>query len=389
MTFSRLWIHAPVTACVSICLSSYGATANDGDPKSEAEARAAIKAINDEITTLRQLITSKSRERGQLQARLRKTDVAIGQADKALRETQANLDRRQRLLNALESDGLLLERRINDLQETLETSLGVFSVLKQGGDLKILFGDSTPQETERNLAYFNLLLDQQLDTIDEFKIAISELEANRTQLANAQVEQEKDRNSLTQSRASLISQRSEQKTLIEQLSTSLTRDGEQVAALRADSVRLNTLLAELLERLAALSLKGDPDGFESLKGKLRAPLDGASKIRFGQSRERGDLKWQGWLIPSDRGSSVRSVYYGRVIFADWLRGQGLLTIVDHGDGWMSLYGHNESLLKETGELVAPGEVIARVGSSGGAMEPALYFEIRSEGAPVNPANWIR
>ena len=83
------------------------------------------------------------------------------------------------------------------------------------------------------------------------------------------------------------------------------------------------------------------------------------------------------------------MYFGRVIYADWLRGQGLLTIVDHGDGWMSLYGHNESLLKETGEWVAPGEVIARVGSSGGATEPALYFEIRSDGTPVNPVNWIR
>ncbi len=114
-----------------------------------------------------------------------------------------------------------------------------------------------------------------------------------------------------------------------------------------------------------------------------------AKTRFGQKRERGDLRWQGWLIPADRGSSVRSVHYGRVIYADWLRGQGLLTIVDHGDGWMSLYGHNESLLKETGEWVAPGEVIARVGSSGGATEPALYFEIRSGGTPVNPANWIR
>ena len=389
MTFTRLWIHALVIAGVNVSLSSYNASATDGDPKSEAETRAAIKAINDEIATLEQLITSQSKERDQLQARLRETDVAIGQANQDLRETQANLDRRQRLINELESDGLVLERRINDLQETLETSLGVFSVLKQGGDLKILFGDNTPQETERNLAYFDLLLNQQLDTIDEFRMAIGELEANRAQLVAAQAEQEKDRRSVTQSRASLISQRSEQKTLIEQLSASLTRDGKQVAALRADSVRLNTLLVELLERLAALSLKGDYDDFGSLKGKLRAPLDGASKTRFGQRRERGDLKWQGWLIPADRGSSVRSVHYGRVIYADWLRGQGLLTIVDHGDGWMSLYGHNESLLKETGEWVAPGEVIARVGSSGGAMEPALYFEIRSGGTPVNPANWIR
>ena len=184
-------------------------------------------------------------------------------------------------------------------------------------------------------------------------------------------------------------QRLEQKALIDKLSASLARDGKQVAALRADSVRLNRLLAELLERLASPSLYGEYDDFATLKGKLQAPVDGTSKTRFGHKRERGDLIWQGWLIPAGRGSSVRSVHYGRVIYADWLRGQGLLTIVDHGDGWMSLYGHNESLLKETGEWVAPGEVIARVGSSGGATEPALYFEIRSGGTPVNPGKWIR
>ena len=389
MTFSRLWIHAVATAGVGVCLSAYGALAQSSDLTTEAEARAAIKAVNDEIAALEQLITSQSKERDELQARLRDTDVAIGRANEALRKTQASLNQRQRQINELESDGLRLERRINDLQQTIETSIGVFSVLKQGGDLKILFGDSTPQDTERNLAYFNLLLEQQFETIDEFKRVVSELDANRALLTAAQAEQEDDRATLSRTRASLVSQRAEQKTVISQLSASLARDGEQVTALRADSARLNTLLAELLERLASLSLDGEYDDFSSLKGKLRAPLDGASKTRFGQKRGRGDLRWQGWLIPADRGSSVRSVYFGRVIYADWLRGQGLLTIVDHGDGWMSLYGHNESLLKETGEWVAPGEVIARVGSSGGATEPALYFEIRSDGTPVNPVNWIR
>ena len=389
MIFFRLWIQALVVVSATMLMSSYPIFADSNELTSEAEARAAIQAINDEIATLEQLITSQSKERDEIQSQLRGTDVAIGRANEALRKTQASLDQRQRDINELEADGLRTERRINSLQEAVETSIGVFSVLKQGGDLKILFGDSAPQETERNLAYFNLLLNQQLDTIDEFKAAVLELDANGLQLAAAQKAQEKDRALLTQTRAKLSEQRLEQKALIDQLSASLTRDGKQVAALRADSVRLNTLLAELLERLTNLSLEAEYDDFAALKGKLRAPLDGASKTRFGQKRERGDLRWQGWLIPADRGSSVRSVHYGRVIYADWLRGQGLLTIVDHGDGWMSLYGHNESLLKETGEWVAPGEVIARVGSSGGATEPALYFEIRSGGTPVNPANWIR
>lgn len=248
---------------------------------------------------------------------------------------------------------------------------------------------SSPQDTERHLAYFNILLEQQLDNIDAFKTAVTNLEVNQAQLLDKQAEQQRENASLARLRERLLAERGSQRKVIQSISTSLSRDGAQVAALRNDAVRLNTLLTELLERLANLALGGEFADFTSLEAKLRAPIDGASQTRFGQKRERGDLKWQGWLIPAERGSAVRSVHHGRVIYADWLRGQGLLTIIDHGDGWMSLYGHNESLLKESGEWVAPGEVIARVGSSGGAPSPALYFEIRSNGVPVDPANWIR
>ena len=202
-------------------LGSYPALAESNELTSEAEARAAIKAINDEIATLEQLITSQSKERDEIQSQLRDTDIAIGRANEALRKTQISLEQRQRAINDLEADGLRIERRINELQETLETSIGIFSVLKQGGDLKILFGDSAPRETERNLAYFNLLLNQQLDTIDEFKAAVLQLDANRVQLAAAQEAQEKDRALLTQTRAKLVSQRLEQKALIDQLSACL------------------------------------------------------------------------------------------------------------------------------------------------------------------------
>ena len=209
MTFSRLWIQALAVLSASMLLGSYPATADSSELATEAEARAAIKVINDEIATLERLITSQSKERDEIQLQLRDTDVAIGRANEALRKTQANLDQRQRDINELEADGLRIERRINGLQEVLETSIGAFSVLKQGGDLKILFGDSAPQETERHLAYFNLLLNQQLDTIDEFNTAVLELAANAVQLAAAQEAQEKDRASLTETRAKLVDQRLE------------------------------------------------------------------------------------------------------------------------------------------------------------------------------------
>jgi septal ring factor EnvC (AmiA/AmiB activator) len=110
---------------------------------------------------------------------------------------------------------------------------------------------------------------------------------------------------------------------------------------------------------------------------------------FGRSRNAGKLKWNGVLIKASEGKDVRAVSHGRVAYADWLRGYGLLLIVDHGDGYMSLYGHNQALYKETGEWIEAGEVIATVGQSGGQQEAALYFEIRHNGKPSNPARWCK
>lgn len=379
-----------VVATVLYCgMASHTMGADPVEPQTEAEARAAIEQVNREIATLTQLVTSQSKERNELQNTLKQTDKAIGRANKALRRAKENIDARQRQINTLDAQGTALEREISQLSELLENALGAFSVLKQGGDLKIIFGDGSPQETTRHLAYFDLLLADQLKNIDTFKSTVAALDENRVKLAEEQVAQRKAREALSQEQRKLVSERTKQGDVIAALSRSLKRDGAQIQALKADGTRLNALLSELLVRLANLAARGGFENFGDLGRKLRAPLDGASSTRFGQKRARGDLRWQGWLIPAERGSTVRSIHYGRVVYADWLRGQGLLTIVDHGDGWMSLYGQNESLLKETGEWVAPGEVIARVGSSGGATLPALYFEIRSQGVPVDPADWIR
>ena len=370
-------------------MTSHTTSADPVEPQTGAEARAAIEQVNREIATLTQLVTSQSKERNELQNTLKQTDKAIGRANEALRRAKENINARQRQINELDAQGTALERDIIRLSDLLENALGAFSVLKQGGDLKIIFGDGSPQETTRHLAYFDLLLADQLKNIDAFKSTVAALDENRVILAAQQVAQRNARAALSQEQQQLVSERTKQRDVITALSVSLKRDGAQIQALKADGTRLNTLLSELLVRLANLAARGGFENFGTLGRKLRAPLDGASSTRFGQKRARGDLRWQGWLIPAERGSTVRSIHSGRVVYADWLRGQGLLTIVDHGDGWMSLYGQNESLLKETGEWVAPGEVIARVGSSGGATLPALYFEIRSQCVPVDPADWIR
>lgn len=364
-----------------------------GQPRSEPataeEAKAEIERVNQAIAALEGMVISRSNERAELQDTLRRTDTAIAETNLSIDKSRRNIEALSRTINNLEAEAVTLGRDISVRQSQLEKALGAFSILRQGGDLKILFGDSDAHRTERHRAYFDILMNEQLTEIDAFKTAVSALDANqRAQEAN-RIDQEETRQNLESQRGELLAQRANQRNIIAELTALLKRDGQQIEALKEDSTRLNTLLTELTRRIADLNLLGDFEDFASMAGELSAPIKSLSKTRFGQRRDRGDLRWQGWLMPANRGSAVRAIHFGRVIYADWLRGQGLLTIIDHGNGWMSLYGRNESLLKTTGEWVAPGEEIARVGSSGGATDPALYFEIRSNGVPVDPGKWIR
>lgn len=360
-----------------------------GDPASPEEAKSEIARVSKEIAELKSMMLSRSDERASLQIALRETDKEIATANQSIKQSTQNIKALNRAINDLEAEASTLQRDIAAKQSQLENAIGVFSVLRQGGDLKILFGDSNAMESERHRAYFKLLVSEQLKAIDAFKAAITALDANQKQQKTTRKAQKNELAQLEARRADMLATRTDQKNIITRLTRLLSQDDQQIQALKEDAARLKTLLTELTRRLSDLNLVDEVADFATLSGKLQTPVKGLSKTRFGQKRDRGDLRWQGWLVPAQRGTAVRAIHSGRVIFADWLRGQGLLTIIDHGDGWMSLYGRNESLLKDTGEWVSPGEQIATVGSSGGAKNPALYFEIRANGIPVDPAKWIR
>ena len=359
------------------------------DPATAEEAKEEIARVNREIAALESMVISRSSERAKLQSALRDTDTVIATTNQSIAQSTRSIEILNRRINNLEAEAISLERDIASRQSQLERALGAFSILNQGGDLKILLGDSGAHETERHRAYFDILLREQLAEINAFKVAVSTLDANQKEQEATRADQEQEQKELKEQQVDLLAQRTSQKLIIAELSALLARDGQQIEALKEDFARLNTLLTELTRRMADLNLLGDFEDFASTAGKLSAPIKNPSKTRFGQKRDRGDLRWQGWLMPAGRGTAVRAIHFGRVVYADWLRGQGLLTIIDHGNGWMSLYSRNESLLKTTGDWVAPGEEIARVGSSGGATDPALYFEIRSDGVPVDPAKWIQ
>jgi murein hydrolase activator len=162
---------------------------------------------------------------------------------------------------------------------------------------------------------------------------------------------------------------------------------QNLEKLRSQQAGLEKLLRQLREAMEKYPIDSN-DAFAHLRGKLAWPVSGHVIARFGETRA-GGVKWDGVLVATERGAPVRAIYQGRVIYADWLPGLGLLTIVDHGDGYMSLYGHNERLYKAVGDRVSAGDAIASAGDSGGSAKPELYFEIRKAGKPVDPRPWFK
>ena len=185
----------------------------------------------------------------------------------------------------------------------------------------------------------------------------------------------------------LEGQRRQREKFLAEVSGRIANDRSALGELEKDRKDLETLIERLADMLADIPDDlGNRAGVAAQKGKLKMPVQGPVRHAYGQRRGAG-LSWQGWLIGADPGQEVKAVAYGRVAFADWLRGYGLLLIIDHGQGYMSLYGHNESLLQDAGAWVEPGNTISVVGSNPGN-DQGLYFELRRNGKAIDPASWM-
>ena len=253
---------------------------------------------------------------------------------------------------------------------------------------KLLLNQENPASVSRALTYYAYFNRERSERIDA-------LATDLRQLADIKESIDRDTRRIAALRADKAAarrrhdgERNRRRRVIEQLAKTLDTQGARLERLRQDEAKLAELVAGLAKELADIPPATDRQTpFRSLKGKLPWPSAGTVRYRFGTPRANGDLSWKGVLVKARPGTPIRAVSHGRVAFADWLRGFGLLMIIEHGDGYMSLYGHSETLFKEVGDWVDGGELIARVGDSGGRDTSGLYFEIRHRGTPVDPMRW--
>ncbi len=365
-------------------------------PAWAAEGAAELPAKQDELQQARQRIQrlkkaleSNKARRQALLGELRASEEQIGRSSRRLRELARRLREQQAGIEVLQGEQRQQRQELTRQRQALAQQLRAAYAMGRQQRLKILLNQQDPALAGRMMVYydyFNRARTRQMDRIGE---TLASLQGRLEQIAGRQRQlQELQAHELEQ-RQRLEASRARRRQLVQTLGQEIEDQGQRLARLEQDAKQLQQLVDRLREQQAALPVEGvDLEPFKRMRGRLEWPVKGRIEARFG-SRRAGSLRWDGVFIAAPEGREVGAVYHGRVVFADWLRGFGLLLIIDHGDGYMSLYGHNQSLFREVGDWVESGEVIAAVGRSGGLTRSGLYFAVRYRGGAVNPRTWCR
>ena len=328
---------------------------------------------------------------GKLEKQLRESEQLIGQLNQQHNTTESTLAASRQQIQKLAAQKQGLMGQLSKHQSALYAQIR--SEYLYGGQekLKLLLNQQEPAKLGRTLVYYDYLHRARLQEIEQVRHIFQSVNKVQDELVAEQNTVVQIQSSLQSQKQQLEAQQQKRKTVLASLNASVSTEQTKLASLEEDEKQLKELIKNLQETLANIPVIDQSQGFQELKGQLYWPVVGKPTNQFGQQRNsaRRTLNWQGVFIPSSEGNNVRSIFHGRIAFAEWMRGLGLLIIVDHGNGYMSLYGHNQSLYKQPGEWVNAGDRIATVGKSGGNARAGLYFEIRQQGKPVNPEIWCK
>ena len=356
---------------------------------SQQEAEKKLIRVQTQIQKSQRKLEKNRGEVGRLEKELRESEQLIGQINQQLKETESTLENIQRRIHSLDTQKQELLEQLSKHRSILYAQIR--SEYLYGGQekLKLLLNQQEPTKLARTLVYYDYLHRARLNEIEQATQILQSVNDVQNEIVEQQNLAAHYQNDLLNEKQLLELQQHKRKSVLADLSASVSTEQAKLSDLEKDEKQLKELIKSIREALANIPVIEQGQEFEALKGKLFWPVVGKPNNQFGQNRNaaRSKISWQGVFIPSNEGNNVRSIFHGRVAFAEWMRGLGLLIIVDHGDGYMSLYGHNQSLYKQPGEWVNAGELIATVGNSGGNTRPGLYFEIRKQGKPINPAKW--
>lgn len=344
--------------------------------------------IREKITSVLSALSQNKDQRDSVRNELKKLEVKIAISSKKLRKTQRKHKKSLKKLKKSRADLKKLKRSLHKQRKILGDQLRSAYTMGQQPQLKMLLNQQDPAEMGRAMMYYRYLNQARGKEIDTF---ISDIEKQRK--LESSIEKTTQELALLvstkkQEKKKLSKNRAKRKRILAQLNKDIDSQQLTLDDLQSSRGRIENLLMSLGELLADIPAEAlDQKPFGEMRGKLPWPVKGSFRASFGTKRGQGDLRWNGVVINADYDTQVRAVTHGRVAFADWLQGYGFITIIDHNDGYMSLYGYTQELYKQVGDWVEASEVIASVGDSGGQLKSGLYFEIRKQGKPINPKKW--
>ena len=350
-----------------------------------------LNNLNKNIKTIQTDLKQSSIKKSQLQNALEQTETTEAHINQQLKTTQHTLSAQQQKLQHLEQQSIPLREASNQNRLLLKQQIRAAYLFSQQPYLKLLLAPDDVTQSHRFLMYFHYITDAQIQTMKHLQQSLTACEENQNAIKHQSSKLLALKVTQLQNQQTLQKAQTERQQLMHTINHQIETKHQKLVSLLHDKLRLEKTIERLSEENSENGAHGKDvfsnEPFARLRGKLPWPLHGQVRHPFGTPVYQSELKWDGTLIGAPSGHPVRAVAAGRVVFSKWMAGYGLLLIINHGSGYMTLYGRNQTLTKKVGDRVLAGDVIGTAGKSGGFQNPGLYFSIRHNAQALNPTHW--
>ena len=383
MIYKNHWVISICSSLIYFALTTLDVAASESQEKELNQLRLRIKDIT-------QQLNEDKAQHSTVQNQLAEVEIEIANLNAKLNNVRADIAQRNRNIHESEVEIEQLQHELAIQRRQLKNLMYSSYLTGRTEYFKLLLNQEDPRRLGRTMAYYHYLSQGRVNEILDVEELVAQLNRLKSEL-ELEYEELKALEADQLSQRELLDQaREERGELLAKLERQIGSEQEELSQLKDKAARLQKLLEDLKNAMSDLPAEGTfNQRFATMRGKLSLPVNGLISARFGQAKRGTGFFWEGIFMDAREGSQVHAIFPGRVAYADWLRGFGLLLILDHGDGYMSLYSHNQMLYKELGEWVNVGETVAQVGSSGGLKKTGLYFEIRHNGEPHDPLIWCK
>jgi len=383
LNLTKLRTIAHLTLGLLLVLSTYLSA------DTEQQVKQRVQQLQSDIGSLQTWLKTAQSQASDIQQQLQKSEKKISALSKAIKENKHASQQSTSLLEKLELQSSHFQDALAEQEQLLSSQLQRQYQQGKSSTSSVLLSLDNPSALARNMAYYQYLNQASAEQMAAYRQTLDGLTQVQQEQADITLELQQQAQKLNAQTQSLKQAKTKLSSTLNALNSVKLSKAHRLSNAKTDQIQAQDLLEQIQIALAKANIQVADTPLASAKSLLPWPLKGKVLNRFGVSQTSYPLSQQGWLIAAPEGSDVKAIHGGRVVFSDWLKGYGLVIMLDHGDGFLSLYGHNQALYLSTGEQAAAQQLIASSGKSGGNTQAALYFSLRQQGNPLNPKQWLQ